>query len=191
VKAIISLIVFITLAAASSDALARRNKNCYRGQRGCRNRVQRPHRRQRPQRHGPSVVINGPGHYRQNHHRPQANRYNNNQRRYQHRHDYFRTVPRNYVYNNTWLRFQVGLNYANGYTVFDNYPYYIYNGYRHRYSHYDRCDYDLVDGAQNRVATRIYGLACAQAYDQCANLRDSWNWQARGNRFFCSEVYDY
>lgn len=112
-------------------------------------------------------------------------------RRYNYRYNYHRTIPYRHIYANNWIRFYVGYGYVNGYVQFNNYPYYVYNGYRHRYSRYDVCNYDLVDSSYNQVARTFYGNSCADSYDQCARQRDNYNWNAYGHRYFCSEAIDY
>jgi len=132
---------------------------------------------------------NNPGRrYTRHNHNPRRGRVRH-ARRFQRRFDYHRTIPYRFVYNNRWIRFRV--NFGNGYTTIDGYPYYVYNGYRHRYSHYDTCDYELVDGYNNSVERTFFGYTCAQSYDYCAQLRDDLNY-GRGNyRFFCSERIEF
>lgn len=121
-------------------------------------------------------------------HRPNRDRINHS-RRFYNRYDYHRTIPYRYVYWDTWIRYRV--SFGNGYVVIDGYPYYVYNGYRHRYSYYDTCDYDLVDGYSNTVEHTFYGYTCAQAYDLCSDLRDDLNYRRDGYRYFCSEKVDF
>lgn len=155
-------------------------------------RPTRPHRpvTQRPRPNRRPSVIHGPGHYRRYNHVPYRNRYRH-QRRYYNIYDYHRGIPYRHVYANNWLRFYVGYNYGNGYVMIGGYPYFVYNGYRHRYSYYDHCNYELVDTMYNSVVTSYYGRSCADSYNSCAAQRDQWNWNARGYRYFCSERYMY
>lgn len=126
--------------------------------------------------------------YTRHTHRPQRDRFDH-RRRFSRRYDYHRTIPYRFVYWDNWIRYRVSHN--DGFVIIDGYPYYVYNGYRHRYSSYDRCDYDLVDGWDNRVERTFYGYTCQQAYDYCADLRDDLNWRRSDYRYFCSERIDY
>jgi len=109
--------------------------------------------------------------------------------------DFYRTLSYRNIYFNRWIR--IGVSYGDGYYYNNNYPYYVYNGYMHRYSRYDMCDYHLVDGVQNYTVQSFYGMSCADAYDRCADLRDSYNQNDYSYRYFCSEElvngsgYDY
>lgn len=146
------------------------------------------YRRDRHSRHQHRPNWNRPGRrYTRHTHRPDRRRVNH-RRRFSRRYDYHRTIPYRYVYWDTWVRFRVSFN--DGYVLVDGYPYYVYNGYRHRYSSFDTCDYDLVDGYSNSVQQRFYGYSCAQAYDLCADLRDDLNYRRTGYQYFCSERLD-
>lgn len=127
------------------------------------------------------------GGYRRHMHRPHRD-IQNYRRRYHRAYDYDRTIPYRFVYDNRWIRFSVSL--GDGFFVIDDYPYYIYHGYRHRYSYYDTCDYDLVDSYTNSVSQTFYGYSCASGYDYCADMRDNFNYDYRGDRYFCSERVD-
>jgi len=90
--------------------------------------------------------------------------------------------------------------YRNGFIIYNNYPYYVYAGYRFRYSGVDRCEYTLVDGDSNTIAyvnthsgtqAAKFRATCNIAYDSCANLRDSFNGAERRNRYFCAEEFSY
>jgi len=103
--------------------------------------------------------------------------------------NYFYGLPYSYIYWDSWLRFRV--DWDNGYRSWNDYPYYVYNGYLHRYSNQDQCDYELVDGYSNQTVATYHSYTCNVGYDQCADLRDSYN-QSEGNyRYFCSEKLDY
>lgn len=103
--------------------------------------------------------------------------------------DYHYSIPYRYIYWNTWVRYRT--DYVNGYYWYNDYPYFVYNGYRHRYSHMDTCNYELVDGYTNTTYRTFPGYTCTTGYDLCSNLRDSMNWQSTGYRYFCSERFDY
>jgi hypothetical protein len=110
-------------------------------------------------------------------------------RRYTRR-DYYRTIPRTYVYRDRWILFSIGL--TNGYYYLDNYPYYVFGGYRYRYSNYDICDYELVDRETGYVERTYYDYTCAVGYDLCADLRDIYNEYEYYDRYFCAERFqDY
>jgi hypothetical protein len=78
---------------------------------------------------------------------------------------------------------------TNGYYLIDDYPFYVYNGYYHRYSNYDTCNYQLVDTYTRRVVRNYWNLTCNRAYDQCSSERDYWNYREYSNRFACAETY--
>lgn len=127
--------------------------------------------------------------YRSYRHRPDRT-YRSHTRRYRNTRDYYRTVNRSYIYRNNWIRVHVGFD--NGYRYYDDYPFFIYNGYRHRYSHVDTCDYELVDSYTGRVERTFYSYTCSNGYDMCADRRDDLNDYEWSNRYFCAERFsDY
>ena len=102
--------------------------------------------------------------------------------------DYYLTLIYAHIYWDMWVRVRFERN--NGYYSYNGYPYYVHNGYRHRYSPYDTCDYELVDGFYNTSYTNFYGLSCQAAYDRCAAMRDDLNWIERDYRYFCAEKFE-
>ena len=78
---------------------------------------------------------------------------------------------------------------SNGYYIIDDYPFYVYNGYYHRYSSYDTCNYQLIDTYTRRTVQNFWNLTCNRAYDQCSRERDYWNFREYANRFACAETY--
>ncbi len=101
-------------------------------------------------------------------------------------HLYYLTVRPIHIYF-YWILEPVYFYVYDGYQELDNYPYYVYHGYRHRYSPVEMCQYELVDGEHNTVA-RTYGVKeCNLAYDQCAMERDDLNDEYDADRFFCAE----
>jgi hypothetical protein len=100
---------------------------------------------------------------------------------------YHYTVPYRHLYWNSWVRWSV--SWDNGYRYDNGYPYYAYNGYRHRYSSLDRCDYELVDGRYNTTYKTFYTYFCSTGYDRCSELRDNMNHNAGEYRYFCSEKF--
>ena len=101
---------------------------------------------------------------------------------------YFRTIPYRFVYWNRWVRFRI--DYNNGYYFRNGYPYFVYNGYLHRYSSYDTCNFELVDGYRNATVERFNNYRCNVGYDQCAELRSRLNYQEGSYRYFCSEAIE-
>ncbi len=83
------------------------------------------------------------------------------------------------------------MDYRNGYRYWNDYPYFVYNGYLHRYSDLDRCDYELVDGYTNTVVQTYYDSRCNIGYDMCSDLRSIYNSSEGEYRYFCSERLDY
>ncbi len=100
---------------------------------------------------------------------------------------YHYTLPFRSIYWWNWVRVRVALD--NGYRVIDGYPYYVYDGYSHRYSNQDLCDYELVDGYGNNVIKTFHGWTCQQGYDACAIERDNLNWNIGNAQYFCSERF--
>lgn len=77
----------------------------------------------------------------------------------------------------------------NGYYYTNNYPFYIHNGYRHRYSNLETCNYQLVDSYTHSVQTSYFGQLCSSGYNACAYERDSRNDREYANRYFCAETF--
>jgi hypothetical protein len=94
-------------------------------------------------------------------------------------------LPWRFVYWNSWFRVRVDI--GNGFSWLDNYPYFVYNGYSHRYSSDENCNYQLVDGFENSVYRDFSNYSCSTGYDMCAGLRDDLNSREYSDRFFCSE----
>jgi hypothetical protein len=104
--------------------------------------------------------------------------------------DYYMRVNRHYVLR-SWIQEPVIFSYSNGYWMMDNYPYYVYSGFRYRYHPVELCQYQLVDGS-SYTSVQNYGLrSCSSSYDSCAYDRESWNNSAGYNRYFCAEGVDY
>ena len=80
--------------------------------------------------------------------------------------------------------------YSSGYFVYNNYPYYVYDGYQHRYSSIDTCDYQLVDKYTDQVISTYYSQTCNYGYDSCSMQRDNLNRNEYDNRYFCAETYN-
>lgn len=126
--------------------------------------------------------------YRTYRHTPYRDHVRHNRRWYNTR-DYHRTIRPIYVYNNRWLRVRV--TYNDGYWYGSDYPYFIYNGYRHRYSSFDTCNYELVDSYSDSVQRTFYSYSCSTGYDLCADLRDDLNYYENNYRYFCAERYNW
>ncbi len=77
----------------------------------------------------------------------------------------------------------------NGYHYINNYPFYIHNGYRHRYSNVETCNYQLVDKNTHSVQGRYNNNLCSVGYNSCANERDNMNNQFQENKYFCAENF--
>lgn len=125
--------------------------------------------------------------YNRYHHSPVSRRYNHHSR-WNARRSYFSYVRRNfrnYVYL-SWLMYPSSR--SNGHYYVDNYPYYVYNGYRHRYSQVDYCNYQLVDKDTHLVVRKYDYQSCASGYNRCAIDRDNRNESSWDNKYFCAEV---
>lgn len=124
--------------------------------------------------------------YRRYYHSPYRTRYSHNIR-YNYTRDYYRHLSYNnssYIYIN-WILHPT--SFHEGYVLIGNYPYFVYDGYQHRYSHYDYCSYELVDKFTHQVVMSFGSQACAYGYDECAYDRDSRNEMEYDNRYFCAE----
>lgn len=102
--------------------------------------------------------------------------------------NYLRQNRYNYFYRN-WI-FHPSTR-PNGYYVANNYPYFVFNGYQHRYSNVDICDYQLVDRVTDTVVRYFNDRTCSYGYDECARERDRQNDYAYEDRYFCAESYQY
>lgn len=91
------------------------------------------------------------------------------------------------LYRNRWLRWSISFN--DGLHYLDGRPFYVYNGYRYRYTPVEICDYELVDSYSHTTHRTFYGLSCSAGYDRCADLRDDLNWYEYDDRYFCAERY--
>jgi hypothetical protein len=147
----------------------------------------RDHRTTRPPRRSPDRYDRQypRRRYSRHHHVPHRSHRAHN-RRYNNPRSYHYTIPYRYIYSNRWIRFSVTWN--NGY-YWNDYPYYVYNGYRHRYSNYDICNYELVNSLTNEVVRSYPSMTCNYGYDLCSSLRDDLNYDYGSYRFFCSERY--
>ena len=102
---------------------------------------------------------------------------------------YHYTIHPRYLYRGLWIR--INIDHADGYYFYNDYPYFIYNGYLHRYSSWDRGSYDLVDRKTDEVYATFYGNSLKQSYDRCAELRDKLNNKLGEYRYFCAERFVY
>lgn len=137
----------------------------------------------RPSHHGGRVLVRRDGY----HHIPGT--VHSQLQRYRSPRDYHVSVRRYHIYQD-WIQEPVEFYYNDGYWDFDNYPYYVDNGYRYRYSRVDQCQYDLVDGNDYTVFGRTDLVACKTAYDRCAIARDTLNQGVGMERYFCAESVD-
>ena len=79
--------------------------------------------------------------------------------------------------------------YQDGYIWHSGYPYFAYNGYIHRYSNRDICNFELVDSQSRQTVESYQGQICNIGYDTCAQQRDEMNSQENSYKYFCSERY--
>ncbi len=96
------------------------------------------------------------------------------------------------IYNSSWIMEPVGYQYSSGFSCFNNYPYYVHNGYRYRYSPVDICNYELVDVKDETpvVVKTFYAMECNKAFDACAQKRDELNEDESSQRYICMEKID-
>jgi hypothetical protein len=76
----------------------------------------------------------------------------------------------------------------NGHYYVDNYPYFVHNGYRHRYSNADMCNYQLVNKDTHSIVRKYNYQSCVSGYNRCAVDRDNRNERSWDNKFFCAET---
>jgi hypothetical protein len=201
---IFAVSTFLMPEAYSSDLLVKTESiekaNGHR-RRALRNRNRshnRDYRRERNRSHNRNYRRHINRERNRSYNRGHVPRYNHTPHRYNRTHhrnwynprSFWTRVPRNHVYRDRWLRWNY--NYRNGFHWYNNYPWFVFNNYLHRYSDSDNCNYELVDGYYDEVVERFYSMSCRRGYDECARLRDDWNWEEREDRYFCSETrYDY
>lgn len=126
--------------------------------------------------------------YIQKKHKPQQHSYHHTVH-YYHPIQYHYLVPPMYLYRGVWVRWWV--DYPNGFVIYDDYPYYVWNGYLHRYSSTDEGSYDVVDSFTDTVYATFYGENTRQAYDRAAEMRDILNYREKAERYFCAERFEY
>lgn len=100
---------------------------------------------------------------------------------------YFNYINQNHrraLYNH-WVLYTTP--HTNGFYIFNNYPYFVYDGYQHRYSSYDVCHYQLFDNRTDEVELSFWNQSCQVGYDQCAMYRDNFNELMWENRYSCAE----
>jgi hypothetical protein len=107
-------------------------------------------------------------------------------RRYGYWRDYQRVVHRRHIYVH-WIFVPVPWYYRTGYVVMDDYPWWVYNGYRYRYNPVDYCSYEVVDSTTNTAVRSYSEMACNVGYDVCAQERDTYNDLEGYDRYFCAE----
>lgn len=90
-----------------------------------------------------------------------------------------------FIYIN-WVLYPSHLQ--NGYRSVNHYPFFIHNGYRHRYSAQDTCNYQLIDKNTHEVVNTYWNQYCNTGYNQCAQKRDSFNQSLWENRYLCAET---
>jgi hypothetical protein len=99
---------------------------------------------------------------------------------------YYHGVDSGYVYQD-WLFEPAPFHYSYGYNCIGGYPYYVHNGYKHRYSSVDMCNYELLDLEATNPVKTFYNIACNIAFDQCAAKRDQLNDKEDMQKYVCVE----
>ncbi len=99
---------------------------------------------------------------------------------------YHVTVSSGYIYN-SWLMEPSLFYYSPGFHCIGNYPYYVDNGYQHRYSDVDICNYELVNLEDDSVIKTYHNMACKKGFDQCAAKRDQLNAEENSHQYVCVE----
>jgi len=77
----------------------------------------------------------------------------------------------------------------NSFNFIDGYPYWVMNGYMHRYSSTDSCNYQLIDKYSMRVVESYWNKTCSVGYDKCSELRSNLNYLENSYRFTCAETF--
>lgn len=146
-------------------------------------RVTRPRVNSRPSR---APIYRNTVPYRN---RVSVNQYRHINRRYAYTNNYYgflRTNHSNFIYRN-WVLYPSAR--LDGFFLYNSYPYFVYNGYQHRYSGYDRCNYQLVDGYNNVSVQSYFNQFCNIGYNDCAITRDNLNSSSYSNRYYCAESF--
>jgi hypothetical protein len=135
-----------------------------------------------------SLQVYRNGHYYMVRHTPYS--YNNcGYSMYTQPRDFHLSVGNQYIYKN-WIYYPTPYQYQTGFHCMDGYPYYVYNGYRHRYSEVDLCNYDLYDQDDKTIIKTYYGIECKKAFDLCSAKRDQLNDDEAFERYNCVERVD-
>ncbi len=77
----------------------------------------------------------------------------------------------------------------NTFNFIDGYPYWVINGYMHRYSSTDTCNYQLIDKYSMRVVESYFRMTCNRGYDNCAIEKNKLNLEEKSLRFTCAETF--
>lgn len=121
--------------------------------------------------------------------RVRVNQYRHINRRYAYTNNYYnwlRVSHSNFIFRN-WVLYPSSR--LDGFFLYNSYPYFVYNGYQHRYSGYDRCNYQLVDGYNNTSVQSYFNQFCNIGYNSCAITRDNLNSSSFSNRYYCAESF--
>ncbi len=133
------------------------------------------------------------GNYRPARHRPTTYERIPTRIRYQAASDYHHRVNRSFIYVH-WVLEPAHYRYNEGHCYYDDYDWYVYQGYRHRYSDEDKCDYQLIDTRTNTVVQSFSNGSCKQSYDDCATQRDiliaSADYWDLKDYYICAEKVD-
>jgi hypothetical protein len=102
---------------------------------------------------------------------------------------YYAHIHRIYIYRR-WVNQPVTNSCEACLQHHDGYPYYVHNGFRHRYNPIETCKYELVDGQDNSTVRVFPETSCSAAYDTCAAERDTMTETLGSTRYFCAEAVD-
>ena len=65
----------------------------------------------------------------------------------------------------------------------------VHNGYKHRYSNIDSCNYQLIDTHTHNVQSTWWNNTCNIGYNACASIRDNQNFSTNEFRYECVETF--
>lgn len=121
--------------------------------------------------------------------RVRVNNYRHINRRFAYTNNYYGWLRNNHAgfLHRNWVMYPTSR--IDGFFLNSNYPYFVFNGYQHRYSGYDRCNYQLVDSYNNVSIQSYFNQFCNIGYNTCAIVRDNLNRSEFSNRYYCAESF--
>ena len=114
-------------------------------------------------------------------------------------------------YSGSWFFRPAPRNLQQGFGLYiapNGYPYWLHNGFMHRYSNVDLCNYQLIEESRRQiinydrwgrahrrvvpirqVVRNIPTSTCLAGFQACHQLLYSYPWKRWNSRYFCAETY--